>query len=234
VGNLFFILGIFFSPYAGLGKENPAAFAASFDKEPREQQQARDSFPFKIGAVIPYFNYFETGEYLFFKWVKGTLVAMNGEQINNDAYFLNYNKVSHNVFLTTDFKEILEIDRRELRSFVFKDGAREYVFEHVPVIDDKNFFQVIVKSRKYSLYKLTYTKFKRNEGFNGFGEFVDSYRYFVIFPDSRIYKQVGLSRKSLMKNLVADPAKMEAYFSLHPNSVVTEDLLTDLVNYLNQ
>jgi hypothetical protein len=193
-----------------------------------------DSFPFLINAVIPWNNYFKSGEYLFEKWVKGSIVSVNNELIKNDTYFFNYNKVSQNLFLTIDFKEIFEIDNREFKSFTLTDGPVEYCFEHQKIIDNNRFFQVLVKNKKYSLYKYTAAKFRKDNIPAESGGFVNWYSYYLVFPGERIYKVIRLKKKSISRNIYTEPEKTEAYFLLHQHKPVDETFLIGLVNFLNQ
>ncbi|HEX4372946.1 MAG TPA: hypothetical protein VHZ50_06550, partial [Puia sp.] len=160
-----------------------------------KHKNSSDSFPFKINAIAPYIDYFNDGEYFFNKWVKGSVVSSNNIEISNDTYFYNYDKISNNLLLTTDLKEIIEIDKREFKAFLLKDGSNEYHFEHMPVIDNKFFFQVLVKNDRYSLYKRILVKRKKKEGFtNTFWELSDAYFYYVVFPNGRFYKKINLKR----------------------------------------
>jgi hypothetical protein len=194
-----------------------------------------DTFPFKINAIVPFIDYFNSGQYLFDKWVRGSVVSSNNIEIANDTFFFNYNKVSNDLLLTTDLKQIIEIDKREFKSFILKDGSNQYRFEHIPVIDNKKFFQVLVRSDKYSLYKWTLVKYKKKENFvNAFWELSDEYFYYVVFPDGRLYKKINLKRRSIEKNIFSEPEKINAYFSSHQNNEIDETLLIDLVNYLNK
>jgi len=194
-----------------------------------------DTLPFKVNAIAPFIDYFNDAKYLFSKWVKGVVVASNNVEIANDTYFFNYDKVSNNLLLTIDLKQIIEIDKREFKEFVLKDGSHEYRFEHMPVIDDKKFFQVLVKNDKYSLYKWTFTKLKKTETYSSsFWELVDIYFYYVVFPNGRFYKKINLKRKSIEKNLAMEPEKVDAFFSLHRNNDIDEALLVDLINYLDK
>jgi hypothetical protein len=194
-----------------------------------------DTFPFKINAIVPYIDYFYRGQYLFDKWVKGSVVTSNNIEIANDTYFFNYDKLSNDLLITTDLKEIIEIDKREFKAFVLKDGSNEYRFEHIPVIDNKKFFQVLVKSEKYSLYKWILTRYRKREVFlNSFPELSDLYFYYVVFPNGRVYKKINLKRRSIKKNLIAEPEKIDAYFSSHQYNEIDEAILIDLINYLNK
>ena len=192
-----------------------------------------DSFPFKIYAVVPVNNYFINGGYLFEKWVHGSVISANNQLIKNDSYFFNYNKVSNNLLLTINFNEIIEIDNREFKSFILNDGSNEYFFERKLLINKKGFFQALVKSNKYSLYKYIATTYRTGNNDDS-GEFIDSYWYYIIFPDGKNYKEIKLKKKSILKNFVAEPEKTNAYFFKHKNDVINEFFLIDFINNLNK
>jgi hypothetical protein len=187
-----------------------------------------------VNVVFRNENSISGSHYLFDKWVRGKVVTANGIQIENDTYYYNYDKISNNLLLTTDFKQIIEIDKREFKSFVLNDGAYEYHFEHFFTIDDKKFFQVLVRNDKYSLYKWTLTRFRRSDSFANSWSYVDSYFYYVVFPNGRLYKEISLKKRSIEKNLITEPEKVDAYFSSHQYNEIDEALLIDLINYLNK
>lgn len=172
--------------------------------------------------------------YLFDKWVKGWVVSANNVVLRNDDYFFNYDKVSHNLLLTKDLKEVIEINQREFKGFTLFDDQSEYTFERIFEIDNKHFFQVLVKSDRYSLYKVTMTKLRKIEGINYYGGvWVDADQYYVVYPDGRLYKKMWLRKKSILKNLIADPDKMDTYFTAHQNEPIDERFLVNLIKYLN-
>ncbi|HLX91520.1 MAG TPA: hypothetical protein VKR32_07550 [Puia sp.] len=187
-----------------------------------------------VNAVIPMDNFFANSHYLFDKWVKGSVVSANNEMISNDNYYFNYDKVSNNLLLTADLKQIIEIDKREFKAFAFKDGNEEFFFEHIALIDNKKFLQVLVETNKYSLYKWTFTKFRRNDNYSNLGVYIDINFYYVVFPDGRLFKKIELKKKSIIKNLFLEPEKLDSYFEAHPYNKVDEELLIDLIKYLNK
>ena len=192
-----------------------------------------DTFPFKIYTAVSLNNYFIDGPYLFEKWVRGKVVSANDQIIKNDDYFFNYNKVSNNLLLTINFNEIIEIDAREFKSFTLNDGSNEYFFERKSLIHNKRFFQVLVKTDKYSLYKYIATTYRTGENSSS-GEFVDSYWYYIIFPDGKNYIEVPLKKKSILKKFVAEADKTNKYFSEHKNDMADENFLIDFINYINK
>lgn len=210
--------------------------AFSQDSIPRVRQIADSPlhhFPFAINAVAPLRNYFTGGQYLFEKWVRGSLIMANNESFDDSQYFFNYNKVTRNLLLTNDFKGITEIDNREVRAFSLVDGHDIYRFEHVFLLDDHRFFQVLVKTGNYSLYKYTATQFRHTEMNRNPGEFVDSYFYYVIFPGGKMFKEVSLRKRSILKNCLMDADKVSNYFTMHSQEGIDENFLIGLIKYLN-
>jgi hypothetical protein len=187
-----------------------------------------------VNAVFMDENNIVGNHYLFDKWVKGSIITSNNIKIENESYYFNYDKISNNLLLTTDLKQIIEIDKREFKAFVLTDGTNEFHFEHMFAIDEKKFFQVLVKDDKYSLYKWTLTKYKKNDNFYNSWFYADTYYYYVVFPNGRLFKQVNLKRKSIERNLILEPEKVDAYFSMHENSEINETFLIGLINYLNK
>ena len=200
------------------------------------------------GSAVPVFNHLEDTHgtrYLFDKWVHGTIVNAKGELIANDSFFLNYDKISESLFLTIDRQTIVEIAKKEIKAFTLENGGQELKFERVPLIDNKNLFQVLIRDTiGFSLYKLYHTKFRKadytNDGIHesgkNYNEFIDQPQYFVLYPDREIISVDVLTRKAIGKaftlNVIHD--KVLSYLSMHEKEPEDEDLLKNLVLYLNQ
>ena len=200
------------------------------------------------GSAVPVFNHLEDTRgtrYLFDKWVHGTIVNAKGELIANDSFFLNYDKISESLFLTIDMQTIVEIAKKEIKAFTLQHGGQDLRFERVPLIDNKNLFQVLIRdSIGFSLYKLYHTKFRKadyvNDGIHesgkNYNEFLDQPQYFVLFPDRQVISMDVLTRKAIGKaftlNVIHD--KVLSYLSKHEKEPEDEDLLKNLVLYLNQ
>jgi hypothetical protein len=194
-----------------------------------------NSIPLKINAIAIGGSLGGSSRYLFDKWVAGSVVTATNTLIQNDSYFFNYDKISNNLLLTRDSKQVIEIDKREFKSFVLKDGRNEYSFKHVYIIDNSDFFQALVQNNKYSLYKSIRTRrVRKNNSAPGDGEYVDSYRYFLVFNEGKDYTELGLKKKSILRNCAFEWEKIDAYFTAHDTDPVDEELLIDLIGYLNK
>jgi hypothetical protein len=206
----------------------------SLDHPVFQKIATQNSIPLKINAIAMGGTLGGGSRYLLNKWVTGTVITANNSLIQNDSYFFNYDKVSNNLLLTQDSKQVIEIDRREFKSFVLRDGRNEYSFQHVNIIDNNDFFQVLVKNNKYNLFKSIRTrKIRRNNSSLDDGEYVDSYRYFLVFNEAKDYIEVSLKKKSILKNCAFEWQKINAFFSTHESDPVDEELLIGLIKYLN-
>jgi hypothetical protein len=175
-------------------------------------------------------------------WVKGSVVGSNNIVYNDQGYFYNYDKISHHLFMTSNKKDVIEIDDDKVKSFTLNNNMGvDYSFEKIPALDQSAFLQVIAKdSAKYSAYKLTKTKFvKANyhtdglvESGKNYDEYVDETEYYIGFKNNN-YKKIDLNKKSLSKSL-ADNPKVQAYFKDHKDDEINESFLFDLLTYLNK
>ena len=181
--------------------------------------------------------------YLFPDWVEGSVTDSANTIYNNKYYSFNYDKISHNLYLTTDKKEVIEIDHDIVKSFTLKDDRGvSSAFERIPAIDPNAFFQTIVEnSGNYSAYKLTVTKFEKAnyitdgmvETGKNYDEYLDINQYYIGLKNGTEYKKVDLTKRALRKVLAENP-KAEIFFSQHKNDNVDENFLKDLVNFVNK
>ena len=66
-----------------------------------------------------------------------------------------------------------------------------------------------------------------------YDEYSDEYKYYIVSPDGKSFKNVTLKSKAI-KDAVSDNPKAAEFFSAHKNDPVDETYLTELVKYLNQ
>jgi hypothetical protein len=179
--------------------------------------------------------------YFFGSWVKGSVKDMTDNSYSDPGYFYNYDKISYQLFVTANKKDVIELDADKVKSFTLNNNGVQYNFERIPSIEPVAFLQVLAKnSAGYSAYKLTNTQFeKANYSTDGmvetgknYDEYVDAAQYYIGLGNSK-YVKVDLTKKALKKTLAQDP-KAEVFFSQHKDGVVDEDYLKDLVNFLNK
>src|SRR5664279_3674658 len=104
------------------------------------------------------------GRNLFFggDWVKGRLLTSNNSVVGCDSFLLNYDELERRLLITSDFKTMFEIDRREFKAVQFYWNDSAYIFKHIYFINDKDLFEVLVSDEsRYSLYKVLRTKIIR-------------------------------------------------------------------------
>ena len=198
------------------------------------------------GASLPVFTHREDtrgSRYLFDKWVSGTVTDSGNNVISNNNYLFNYDKISKTLLLTQDMKSVIEIEKVGIKSFTLKNEGNYIVFERVPLIDNSNFMQSLVKGNdKYSLYKSTKTKFEKSdfhsdglvESGKPYDEYVDEVEYFVVFPGGKEDKKIIFKQKSIKDVFSSETEKLKSYFSQHREDTIDEAYLIALVLFLNQ
>ena len=213
-----------------------------------QELSAAENSKMYSGSAVPVFNHLEGtrgSRYLFDQWVHGLIVNARGDTIANDSFYLNYDKISESLYLTMDQKTVVEINKKEVRAFTLWKDGKAISFQRVYLIDNKNLFQVLIHdSVGFSLYKLYHTKFRRadytNDGIHesgkNYNEFVDAPEYYVLYPDRRVVGISETTRKAIVKAFNLNPLhdRVQAYLSGHAKEEENEDLLRNLVLYLNQ
>ena len=177
------------------------------------------------------------------EWARGTINTVNGLTINNPRMLINYDKMNRSLFITEDSRKVIEIDKDQVRSFDLRMNDQQYHFKRVRNIDSMQFFLVLREvPEKYSLYKLTKTRFVKSnyhsdgmvESGNPYDEYTDQQFYFLQPPGDQPFKLITVLKiKPLRELMNADP-KASAWLSKHKYDPVDEQLLIDMVDYINQ
>lgn len=171
-------------------------------------------------------------------WTKGLIVTANNTELKNDSFFMNLDKMSQTLWVTSDYNRYIEIDKKEFKSVTFYMGDSAFVFEHVYYIDNKHLFQVMIPSgKKYALFKLTVPVLRKKELPNGiqYNTYIDVCRYYVLFPNKDYRKIRSLSKKSILKifTLLPEKEKVEDFLLAQGENISGESYLKNLVAYLN-
>jgi hypothetical protein len=188
------------------------------------------------------------GKNFFFetKWVKAKLLMANNSIISSDSLLYNYDKIDHRLLITTDFKRIFEIDRREFKAVLFYGRDTAYIFKHIRFINDKDLFQLIAgESSKYSLYKVVRTKLvKGSYGATSFFSatakssdvYLDAPEYYIFFPNREYITLRMLKKLSVQRafKLNPDSDKVYEFLNVAGNRDYNENDLIQLVRYLNR
>jgi hypothetical protein len=196
-------------------------------------------------APSPFHTYPLMGSPLLFvkAWVHARVELPDNRVIQNDSLFFNYNKMTQSLYITRDFKKMIEVDKREFKSVTFFWRDSVYILEHVNLINKSDFFiELTHDDNKYSLYKFIVTVFKDvnyhssglvTEG-NDYGELTDHPVYYIVFPNKEYRTLKEINDKSVRRifKLSPDSKKVENWLS-SKNKMSDENDVWDLIIYLN-
>lgn len=183
----------------------------------------------------------EGSRLLFDDWPKGFVIGIYDTLLNNPNLFLNFDKITRDLYFTLDGKTIIKVETSQAREIHFINGNAQVVLTRVDGIDPHHFFQRMSDSAgapNYILYRLTTTQFRRanftTNGLtstgNNFDEYIDDYDYFIVMPGGKLYTSVKLKKNSI-RTALGD--KADAWFKTHQNEKTDEAFLVGLVNHLN-
>jgi len=186
------------------------------------------------------------GKNLYFgdTWVKAKLLKADNSILTNDSVLYNFDKIERKLLITTDLKNISEIDHREFKAVLFYWHDSTYIFKHINFINDKDLFQVIIiRKEKYSLFKVVRTKLIRSRVSSflvqaepsPYDRFEDIAEYYIFFPNKE-YKTIYLPRRADIKRVFTlnrDAGKVEAYLNSTGKKELDENDLIRLISYLN-
>jgi len=196
------------------------------------------------GSVLPSFLIKQDtkgNRYLYETWVDGSVTGVNGVVYNSPKYRYNYDKINKKLFMLLDTTTIVELSSEDIGGFNLKTDGQVSVFERLKNSTDLNFYQAVYKNDKgYSLYKLLTTKFKKAdyqtngiiESGNKYDEYIDEQVYFVLSPKQELIK-ISFKKKNIEKVLENESAKVSTFFSQHKNETLDENLVKELLRYLN-
>ena len=201
----------------------------------------RISVPFKFFKQGSMF-----GKNLYFgdNWVKAKLLKADNSIVTNDSVLYNFDKIERKLLITTDLKNISEIDHREFKAVLFYWHDSTYIFKHINFINEKDLFQVIIVHKdKYSLFKVIRTKLIRSRVSSflmqaepsPYDRFEDIAEYYIFFPNKE-YKTIYLPGRAGIKRVFTldpDAGKVEAYLNSKGKEEFDENELIQLISYLN-
>ena len=194
-----------------------------------------------VGSFVSFSSKEDTkgSRYYYNRWVKGSVTGTNGVNINSDSISYNYDKIGKALFITSDMKSMIELDKDQVKSFTLRDGSSApIIFEKLDIIHPGSYFQVISENPgKISAYKYTQTKFEKSnyrtdglvETGKNYDEYVDTDEYYIVSPDG--VKKIDLTKKSIIKTLGND--KVKTYFSKHGDDDINESFIHGLVEFMN-
>ncbi|MDB5139808.1 MAG: hypothetical protein JWR12_1724 [Mucilaginibacter sp.] len=199
-----------------------------------------------VGGLFPTFHPTEETQgsrYLFSDWVTGYVVGSQDSVFKNPNYGFNYDKIGGGLLLTQDKRSAIEIDPSKIKSFTLYDNLNQpRTFEYVPDINKKRFPQLIAGGGKYKIYKLTTTKFVKNnfhsDGMtstgNNYDEYVDEYTYYVLNVQSKQLQELSLKKKSIKAVFAGEGKKLDSFFDAYSAGNINDAYLKSLGDYMNQ
>lgn len=180
--------------------------------------------------------------YLTRHWLAGIIQSVDSQTARIQYLFAyNYDKLHGRLVATKDGRKVVTVPFESVSDFILIDSFQVYSFEKVPFINPHYYFQPIVKSARYlSLYKHLMTRMHLADytsvGYASFGkrynEYIDSYDYYIVFPDQQTFQKVSLHKKSILKVLKQHRKEVKNFFS-HHDGPLTEELLSELIETLN-
>jgi hypothetical protein len=182
--------------------------------------------------------------YLFPNWVGGAVTTKNGIVISKDSLLYNYDKISHDLFLT-DQKTVVQVDGGNIKAFTLTNAGRPMVFVRLEAVQPNVFFQQLVdpgaSGSGYGLFKLVKTTFKKAdyhtdgmvESGSNYDEYVDASEYYLVRPGGKEVKKVELKKKSIREATAEARQKTDDYFAAHRSDDINEDFLMGLVSSFN-
>ena len=174
-------------------------------------------------------------------WVKGKILTANNSVLSNDSILYNYDKIDQRLLITTDFKNVYEIDRREFKALLFYWHDSVYVYKHINGVSNKDLFQVLIGGHsKYSLFKTIHTKIiKGSYGAVSFGtssdKYLDNTEYCVIFPNQD-FRMIHILKRSSIEQvfkLLPESEEVDNFLNRSGKIDYEEEDLVRLIAYLN-
>ena len=196
------------------------------------------------GSALPVFLIKEDtkgNRYLYEKWVKGSVVGVDGVIYNSSKYLFNYDKIGQKLLMLLDSSKMLTLNSGDISGFTLQDDTSQYHFERLKNSTDLNFYQALHKDEKgYSFYKLLKTKFmKADYESNGivesgrkYDEYVDEEQFFILSAKQEL-SRIEFKKKSLEKVLDNESSKVQLFFDQHKGEKVNEEFVQSLLQFLN-
>ena len=180
--------------------------------------------------------------FLLAAYTRGLVVNQLDSIIDKPDYLYNYDKVSGNLLLKRGDEKPIAVYKEQVRLFCLKLETGGYIFERVSVLNPNEFFQVLFKGTKYSVYKLIKSQFinanQKTNGYqtegNNYDEYRDIYTYYLVDQTKMESLVFELSKKSIRKTFSFESAIVEQYIKDHKYEAVTESYVTGLVEKVNK
>lgn len=196
-------------------------------------------------VMLPVFHPVEDtrgSRYLYKDWVTGYVVSPEDSVYKNPTYGFNYDKIMGSLLLTQDKHAAIEIDPNRIKSFTLYNELNQPThFEYVPEIDKSHFPVLLEGGKKYKIYKLTKTKFVKNDfhtdgmtsSGNNYDEYVDEPTYYVFNVQTKQVQELGLKKKAIKTVFASEGSKVTSYLDANSGKI-DEEYLKNLGDFVNQ
>jgi hypothetical protein len=182
--------------------------------------------------------------YLVDGWLPGNVELVGRRRIPEPGQqlFFNFDKMNDRVYVTDGIGRVWNYPRDSVTSFSLADSNVVLSFEKISLINKSRFLQVLVRSEKgYSLYCQWITKLNRSDFRNGgyyttgnkFDEYVDLYKYFIVYPGSKKFKRLDLRVHAIKRAFQAESGRVNAFFSQKSGAVDVNTVIL-LTRFLNE
>jgi hypothetical protein len=244
-----FCLGLLVIARHGYGQDENERIQDKDRADHRLLNQVFDPVNFNPNEIKVYMgvpSFFERentrgSQYLSKHWLYGMISTTNRPaDVKPELSYFNFDKINSRV-IYTDGKKIVPLSSDSISSFAFSDSGTIYYFEKLRLIDRHLFLQPVIKNEQgYSLYKRLFTKFYPADyqpfgyGSSGkrYGEFVDYYEYYIVYPGGTKYKKLILNRNSIRRDLKDQQDAVKELFN-YSDRPITEEMLINLVLFIN-
>lgn len=182
-------------------------------------------------------------QYLYTSWTPGSVTSDDNSTFSK-GYTFNFDKVNHELYAKYGGESGISvlIEKGKISSFVIdnKNFVNGKFLNGVKAID--KFYQVLLRdSIKYTIYKLTTTKFQKANPNDIYAvkmgdfssAFIDTDTYFLSTNNGEL-KKFNLTQSGVSKVLKDQDEKIEQYSKRFPTREMDEAFMVDLIEFLNE
>ncbi|MDP9077271.1 MAG: carboxypeptidase-like regulatory domain-containing protein [Bacteroidota bacterium] len=172
--------------------------------------------------------------YLYDNWVPGFGINTKDSIVVETANLYNYDKMNGNIMYTNDGRSMAAVSTQQVKTFTLYDkSGGAHVYENAPMVSNKPFTEILLKTPKYRIYKKVDTKLQRAdfhtdgviENGHRYDEYIDDERYYFVGANDNKAQSISL-KKSTLKKLLAGDA--DSFISAQGSRDVDEDYVRDL------
>ncbi len=166
--------------------------------------------------------------------------TLNGEIINNPGNWYNYNKMTGDLLMTQDFKNVLTVDKERVQFFILFDSLQtNHTFVHIPALMFDGFCKAIFIGDQFDIFEDITTKFVKSDYHtnglistgNPYDEYINESKYYLFNIAGNTYETFILKRKSLRAVFQNNP-QADIFLSKH-NKKIDDSYMKALADFLS-